>query len=48
MSDTKNNEIPIKKKVVMTRERLDKLKIARESALLKKAQMKEITENEKK
>ena len=48
MSDTENNEIPIKKKVVMTQERLDKLKIARESALLKKKQMKEITENEKK
>jgi hypothetical protein len=32
----------------MTQDRLDKLKIARESALLKKKQMKEITENEKK
>jgi hypothetical protein len=44
MSDT---EIPIKKKVVMTQERLDKLKIARESALAKKKQMKQLSENKK-
>jgi hypothetical protein len=46
MSDTE--QIPIKRKVVMTQDRLDKLALARKSALIKKAQMKEITENEKK
>ena len=42
MSDT---EIIIKtrKKVVMTQERLDKLALARKSALIKKAQMKLLT-----
>ena len=35
MSDTENDEIPIKKKVIMTQERLDKLKIAREAAMAK-------------
>ncbi len=46
MSDT---EVPIKtrKIVVMTQERLDKLALARLSALTKKAQMKELTNKTK-
>jgi hypothetical protein len=45
MSDTE--QIPIKRKVVMTQQRLDNLKIARESALAKKKQMKQLSENKK-
>jgi hypothetical protein len=48
MSDTEQIPIQTKRKVVMTQDRLDKLALARKSALIKKAQMKEITENEKK
>ncbi len=47
MSDTEQIPIQTKRKVVMTQERLDKLKIARESALAKKRQMKELSENKK-
>ncbi len=43
MSDTENTEIPIRKKVIMTQERLDKLALARQLAMAKKKQMKLLT-----
>jgi hypothetical protein len=46
MSDTESS-IKTRKKVVMTQDRLDKLALARLSALAKKAQMKELTNKTK-